>query len=69
MAYIHLIGTAQHNLGMDNCTFIIDGRHYTYEMNRNILKRIEHLAIHKPGAALDIAKKHGKLINNKKELQ
>lgn len=62
MTYIRLVSTQQHNLGMDSCTFLINRQRYTYNMNRNILHRIKWLAEHRPGAALDIAKKYGKLI-------
>lgn len=65
---IVLIGTEMHNLGLDCVKFMIGSRCYTYEMNRNILKRIEYLAVHRPGAALNIAKKHGKLINKREKL-
>ena len=61
MAQIILVSTEQHNLGMDAAVFLIDDTRYKYNMNRNILRRIEHLAVHKPGAALEIAKKYGKL--------
>lgn len=61
MTQIILVGSEHHNLGMDAAIFLINDKRYRYNMNRNILKRIEHLAKHKPGAALNIAKKYGKL--------
>jgi len=62
---ITLLGTEHHNLGMDACTFLINGQRYRYELHRNLLRRVEWLARFRPGAALDMAKKSGKLINQK----
>ena len=53
--------------GMDRVEFSVNGRMYAYDVDGTLANKIDEVAKHKPGKALNIAKKNGELVEQKKE--
>ena len=60
---IILISREHHTLGLDKVEFSINNKRYQYNMTSDVANKVESVAKYKAGKALNIAKKHGILIN------
>ena len=55
-ADIALVCFMQYGTGLDQVTFMIDGKEYDYTVDRTTCDRIRTLAVYNPGKALALAK-------------